>query len=318
MVRLTPQKYFWHILVCLWLGISTGIMPQASAAAQAYPVADHGLGSVGSTEGSRVNSSRAIPAITLVSFYVEYDSTTDKVIVVWETASELDTAGYFVWRSNEENGTYESISPFQQAEGGLVSTIYEWEDQSVVKGNIYYYKLEEINTDNVSVLFYGPIRFDYFSPTATATSSTSQTGTPAATATRTLSASPTSIPFRTATLVPTSTQSIFTVTPLPESFVHETQTAEALIQEAVPITVTATLQPLPPLQLLFPAPTVTSTQSELAMLQLTGSEESRVTAPSYEVRANLTSRVWLLGGIVLLLWIMLSTFLVLYLHKAQG
>ena len=256
-------------------------------------------------------------AITLISFYVEYYADEDQVFVIWETATELDTSGFRVWRAVGSDGTYEVVSPFIQAEGGLVSMYYEWEDVGLDKGYMYYYKLEEIDINNVSVNFFGPIQFDYFSPTATATVPPTVTATatltPAAgTPSVTPQATNTPTATVTRTLFPTSTRPFSTAALTPGETDLGDQKA---IQTAVSITITATIQPLPADLLMFPAETESLKSTELAMLQLPDGSIDGSVIPSVALRPVLNARILFLGVIVLLLWLVLAAFLVYYLRR---
>ncbi|RKZ77955.1 MAG: hypothetical protein DRR19_27180 [Candidatus Parabeggiatoa sp. nov. 1] len=68
----------------------------------------------------------------------------------WETASEIDNAGFFIVRARkDENGKYtEVIRITKQAipsvYGSINGTSYYYVDSSVVSGNTYYYALEDI------------------------------------------------------------------------------------------------------------------------------------------------------------------------------
>jgi hypothetical protein len=256
-------------------------------------------------------------AITLISFYVEYYADEDQVFVIWETATELDTSGFRVWRAVGSDGTYQVVSPFIQAEGGLVSMYYEWEDVGLDKGFIYYYKLEEIDINNVSVNFFGPIQFDYFSPTATATvpptATATATLTPAAgTPSVTPQATRTPTATVTRTLFPTSTRPVSTAALTP----GETDLgAEEESHTAVPAIAVETMQPVPADELKFPAETGSVRSTELAMLQPASENSSTGGDASLDLRPVLTSRIWFLGLIVLLLWVVLAASLVYFLRK---
>lgn len=321
MARVILNHKIFAILLCFSISLSIALIPANEVKAQTAtppPAMIICLGQSKAGEGAEAISLQSVSAITLVYFCIEYQPESDQVLVTWETATELDTSGYFIWRSDTENGTYEAKSPFIQAEGGVIPTTYEWLDSDAEIGNVYYYKLEEINTDNVSVYFYGPVRFDFYSPTPTPTDVNSLTSTPTRTATPTAVKSPTATFTRTPTPFTLNSGLLFTPSPSPSQTLAATQDPANTDREGISVSLTATLQPLPPIQLLFPAPTATPPGTELAMLQVSQGDESPIDIPANEIRPNLTSRVWLLGGIVLLLWIVLGTFLVLYLRKAQG
>jgi parallel beta-helix repeat protein len=75
----------------------------------------------------------------------------DSILLTWHTASEIDTAGFHLWRSETEDGEYVRITDsLIPAEGNPTSGArYEYEDLDVEPGRTYYYKLEDINTDGV-------------------------------------------------------------------------------------------------------------------------------------------------------------------------
>jgi hypothetical protein len=76
----------------------------------------------------------------------------DHVLLAWETASEIDNAGFHLWRSETEDGEYVRITnSLIPAKGSPTSGArYEYEDFDVEPGRTYYYKLEDIDTDGVS------------------------------------------------------------------------------------------------------------------------------------------------------------------------
>ena len=100
-------------------------------------------------------------AISLASFTA---SVADGCIdIFWETATEVDTVGFQLWRSESKNGAYELV-PYSYTRSKSVTetrgAAYAFRDCSVVLDGTtdYYYKLEEIDTDNAKENpFYGPI-----------------------------------------------------------------------------------------------------------------------------------------------------------------
>jgi len=78
--------------------------------------------------------------------------------VNWETASEMDNAGFNIWRSEARNGTYTKINTamIPSVGGGGIGAVYEYEDVDVAAGVTYYYKLEAEDIPGVG-RFFGPV-----------------------------------------------------------------------------------------------------------------------------------------------------------------
>ena len=80
------------------------------------------------------------------------------IVVEWETASEIDSGGFHLWRTESAQGTYEPITAEMiAAEGGLFwGASYTYEDLDVEMGRTYWYKLEDIDIFGRST-FHGPV-----------------------------------------------------------------------------------------------------------------------------------------------------------------
>ena len=94
--------------------------------------------------------------VDLVSFTAE--GLEDHVFLEWETASEIDNAGFHIWRTETEDAEYDRITDYLiPAEGGPTQGAeYSYEDFAVVPGLTYYYHLEDIDYDGISA-FHGPV-----------------------------------------------------------------------------------------------------------------------------------------------------------------
>lgn len=94
--------------------------------------------------------------VELSSFTATWHGT--DVSVAWETATELDTAGFNVWRSTSHADDYvqvnDSLIP-SQSPGGAEGASYAFTDTDVTPGTTYYYKLEELEAGGSSN-WYGP------------------------------------------------------------------------------------------------------------------------------------------------------------------
>ncbi|MBN1592200.1 MAG: right-handed parallel beta-helix repeat-containing protein [Candidatus Coatesbacteria bacterium] len=106
--------------------------------------------------------------IELASFSVDADF--NKVVVKWETATEIDNAGFLVYRCDDEASGCHKVSDFISANGNAAGgATYSFTDTDVKAGETYYYYLVDIDTDGtwtahgptVATL---PIRLDLAEP----------------------------------------------------------------------------------------------------------------------------------------------------------
>ena len=81
-----------------------------------------------------------------------------KVMIRWSTASEIDNAGFNLYRAESENGAYIKINAalFSAKGSSVQGAVYEFADTSVKNWKTYYYKLEDIDLGGNSTL-HGPI-----------------------------------------------------------------------------------------------------------------------------------------------------------------
>lgn len=89
-------------------------------------------------------------AAALLTAYQAWSAYTKPEIVIrWSTATEIDTAGYNILRSDAPDG------PFVQINAAMIPTTgdtltggeYAFTDHTVAPGQSYYYQLEEIETN---------------------------------------------------------------------------------------------------------------------------------------------------------------------------
>ena len=68
------------------------------------------------------------------------------IVVEWETASEVDTAGFLLYRATSADGPFVLLdeSPIVSQGDGLTGAAYRYEDRQVAWGARYFYQLEEI------------------------------------------------------------------------------------------------------------------------------------------------------------------------------
>jgi len=96
---------------------------------------------------------------TLVEF-IEFKASgfVDYILLEWETASEIDNAGFHLWRSQTEDGGYTRITAaLIPAKGGpTAGATYIYEDTDLTPPQVWYYKIESIDNSGVST-FHGPV-----------------------------------------------------------------------------------------------------------------------------------------------------------------
>ena len=70
------------------------------------------------------------------------------VTIEWTTASELNTAGFNLYRSEELAGTYTRLNAdlIPGSTDPLTGGSYRYTDTNVIAGRTYYYQLEDIET----------------------------------------------------------------------------------------------------------------------------------------------------------------------------
>lgn len=192
-------------------------------------------------------------AVTLVSFGAE--GIDGKVILTWETASELDNAGFFIQRSNSETGTYQRVSFFIPSMGDdVVGAQYYFEDDAVTNGVTYWYKLEALDYSQ-NADFYGPISA-VPGIVRTATNTPTITQTPTKTSTAQTGATTTAIPTNTfAAPTATATQSdAYPIPPTAQPTIATTPTVEqpTLAPGSPTALPTETLIPLPSITFVLP------------------------------------------------------------------
>lgn len=95
-------------------------------------------------------------AITLASFEVKPGNNT--VSLVWATESEIDNAGFNLYRAETKEGEYTKINDaLIPAQGSPTQgASYEFTDDGLQNRKTYYYKLEDIDVNGIAT-FHGPV-----------------------------------------------------------------------------------------------------------------------------------------------------------------
>ena len=80
------------------------------------------------------------------------------VVVEWTTESEVDMAGFNLYRSESPDGPYVKVNAalIPGASDPLLGGKYAYTDTNVVAGRTYYYKLEDVELGGTTTL-HGPI-----------------------------------------------------------------------------------------------------------------------------------------------------------------
>lgn len=82
----------------------------------------------------------------------------------WETSSELDSAGFFIWRGTKDGDEYKNVhqvGEFIPAQGKLIGgATYSYKDtiSDFQKGTVYCYGLEDVDTSGITSFHYDFIR----------------------------------------------------------------------------------------------------------------------------------------------------------------
>ena len=88
--------------------------------------------------------------------------------IEWDTATELETAGFNLYRSPTADGEFVRINDklIPSQGDGLTGASYMYRDKSVTAGETFYYLLEEVELD-ASINRYESDIFSYMAPSVT-------------------------------------------------------------------------------------------------------------------------------------------------------
>ena len=81
-----------------------------------------------------------------------------KIILAWSTASEIENAGFNLYRAESESGAYSKINGSLIPARGTPTrgTSYSFIDADAKNRRTYYYKLEDIDLSGKSTM-HGPV-----------------------------------------------------------------------------------------------------------------------------------------------------------------
>jgi hypothetical protein len=87
---------------------------------------------------------------TFLSGYLAWrDSGRATINLEWTTASEIDTIGFYIYRSENPDQGYVRVNleVIPSAQDSLTGSEYSYIDTEVTPGVVYYYQLENVNMD---------------------------------------------------------------------------------------------------------------------------------------------------------------------------
>lgn len=306
--------------------------PYAAAKMSKHPLRFHGPGRPAWTSALRLIALVlllglcVLPAsanITLSEFKAAWQSD-GSILITWETATEIDTQAFNLYRATSAAGPWDQRVDQQEARGdGFTGARYEYRDTAVTPGVRYYYLLEELTSAGVgdragpleALLPGTPTATATATPTITATPTQAPTSTrtstpaagggqPAATATQRYTNTPPPTATATAT-VPVSAEASPTATPLPPAAVA-TPTSSAFVSPLAPapdagetptaqpmanVTPTATSTPV----VAPPGPSPAATKTPLVFVAA-GPTATLTPAAGPPAQARDTQRLLLFGG----------------------
>ena len=90
----------------------------------------------------------ALP-VELSHFRPARDKATGAVVITWSTQSELNNAGFFIKRSQQQNGEFKVINATMVAGAGTTSEkqFYTYSDTTAQPNVVYYYQIEDVSLD---------------------------------------------------------------------------------------------------------------------------------------------------------------------------
>ena len=87
--------------------------------------------------------------VELSGFGAKRDPLTGAVVITWSTQSELNNAGFFIKRSQQQKGTFVVVNPTMIAGAGTTAEkqSYTYTDATADPNVIYFYQIEDVSLD---------------------------------------------------------------------------------------------------------------------------------------------------------------------------
>lgn len=88
-----------------------------------------------------------------------------RVAINWTTATEVNTAGFNLYRSENRDGPYVRINPqlIPASPSALTGSVYQYQDNTASSGKAYFYQLEDVELNGTSAR-HGPIALNVPAP----------------------------------------------------------------------------------------------------------------------------------------------------------
>ena len=95
--------------------------------------------------GTPIQRAGAVLPVQLSSFRPTLED--GKVVIRWTTQSELDNAGFNIYRSETRDGEFKQVNAKLIEGAGTTGerTVYKWVDTSAKPGVVYYYQIEDVS-----------------------------------------------------------------------------------------------------------------------------------------------------------------------------
>ena len=124
------------------LASDTSFAQPTHVRAQSYYGAANDVGTPGFRTGG------ALP-VELSHFRPARDKVTDAVVITWSTQSELNNAGFFIKRSQQQDGEFKVINATMVQGAGTTSEkqFYTYPDTTAQPNVVYYYQIEDVSLD---------------------------------------------------------------------------------------------------------------------------------------------------------------------------
>lgn len=118
-----------------WISAKNTKLATGTTAYYGHP---HDIGAPG------VKSGGALP-VTLSHFRAEH--TDAGVVLKWTTESEVDNAGFYIYRSETKDGEFKVVNPTMIQGAGTIGerNEYTWTDTTAKPNTVYYYRIEDVS-----------------------------------------------------------------------------------------------------------------------------------------------------------------------------